>query len=135
MSLTTFAIILLAPFAAAARDELPVVVHEFHEDMMNWDNVTDVVVTDGYPPYPRAEEEGPDPMSNSDGVVNIVPAFFAVAECCLLLLMWTMWTIILVELIGGLIRFTELSYLGSIRPQNGIQVIQPNNGMWYRHRG
>ena len=99
---------------------------------MNCDNVTAVVEADGYPPYPRAEEEeGPDPISNSD----IVPAFFAVAECCLLLLMWTMWTIILVELIGGLIRFFELSYLGSIRPQNGIQVIQPNNGMWYRHRG
>ena len=28
-----------------------------------------------------------------------------------------------------------LEILSAFRPQNGIQVIQPNNGTWCRHRG
>ena len=83
------AVFLLAPLTAAAKDAVPV-VQEFHEAMMiDPDNGT-AMVADGE--VPKEEEEGPNPMSNSDGN-NYVgdksslddPFVIIVVVCCILL--------------------------------------------------
>ena len=88
------ALFLLAPLAAAAKDEVPG-VQEFHAAMMiDPDNGT-AMVADGE--VPKEEEEGPNPMSNSDGnnyvgdksslddPFVIIVVVFIVTECCILL--------------------------------------------------
>ena len=89
------AIFLLAPLAEAAKDEVPV-VQEFHEVMMTNPYSGTAMVADGE--VPKEEEEGPSPMSNSDGdnyvgdkrntlesPVVIIVVVFIVTECCILL--------------------------------------------------
>ena len=84
-----FAIVFLAPLAAAAPVEVPA-VQKFHEAIMTSDNGT-AVATDGHPTYPKAEEGGPNPMSKSDGDKSSFDAVFyiilalIVMEVCLLL--------------------------------------------------
>ena len=89
------ALFLSAPLTAAAKDEVPG-VQEFHAAMMiDPDNGT-AMVADGE--VPKEEEEGPNPMSNSDGnnyvgdkrntlesPAVIIVVVFIVTECCILL--------------------------------------------------